>query len=104
MAYEIIKRLSTTGEHEILHKLRTSVSRSKFEKGQLHSVFKESFDAKAITSKKFLLQKLNYMYLNPVRGNYNLIEDWRDYPHSSASFYEFGNSLYFCPKHYDELE
>jgi hypothetical protein len=55
-------------------------------KGQLHKVFEESFDAKSIDNRKFFLQKLNYIHLNPVRGNYKLVNDWRDYEHSSASF------------------
>ena len=103
MAYEIIKRLSANGEHEILHKLRNGLTQSKRDKGQMHSVFRPSFDAKAITSWKFLEQKLHYIHLNPVRGNYNLIEDWRDYPHSSAGFYEFGIPGNFEPVHYHEL-
>jgi hypothetical protein len=46
---------------------------------------------------------MNYMHLNPVRGNYNLVEDWRDYPHSSAGYYEYGLPGYFRPVHYEEL-
>src|ERR1700744_2000512 len=68
MAYEIIKRLSANGEHEILQQLRNSLTQSRRDKGQMHSVFRNSFDAKAITSCKFLEQKLNYIHLNPVRG------------------------------------
>lgn len=104
MAYEIIKRLSTIGEHELLKRLRTSLSSSRILKGQLHSAFRNSFDAKAIRSDKFLEQKMKYMHLNPVRGNYNLVEDWRCYPHSSASFYEFGESSFFQPVHFHDLK
>jgi REP element-mobilizing transposase RayT len=103
MAYEIIKRLSANGEHELLKNLRGGLTNSRLLKGQLHSAFRESFDAKAIRSEKFLEQKMNYMHLNPVRGNYNLVEDWRDYPHSSAGFYEFGTPGYFEPVHFEEL-
>jgi putative transposase len=103
MAYEIIKRLSANGEHELLHTLRSSLTGSRVMKGQQHSVFRDSFDAKAITSEKFLEQKMNYMHLNPVRGNYNLVEDWREYPHSSAGFYEYGKTGYFIPVHFHEL-
>lgn len=103
MAYEIIKRLSANGQHELLKKLQGSLSTSRILKGQLHSAFRASFDAKAIRSRKFLLQKMRYMHLNPVRGNYNLVEDWRNYLHSSAGFYELGESVYFDPVHFHEL-
>jgi REP element-mobilizing transposase RayT len=103
MAYEILKRLSIKGEHELLLKLKNGLTQSRLDKGQQHCAFRESFDAKAITSGKFLNQKLRYMHLNPVRGNYNLIEDWRDYPHSSAGFYEYGQPGYFAPVHFLEL-
>lgn len=42
-------------------------------------------------------QKLNYMHLNPVRGNYRLVNDWRDYEHSSANFYELQQIRLFTP-------
>jgi REP element-mobilizing transposase RayT len=102
MAYEIINRLSSKGEHQLLNKLKGGLTGSRVLKGQLHSAFKLSFDAKAIRSEKFLDQKLNYMHLNPVRGIYNLVEDWRNYPHSSAGFYEYGNPGHFKPVHYME--
>ena len=72
-------------------------------KDQLHKVFKDSFDAKAIYMRKFLLQKIEYMHLNPVRGKWKLVEDWRYHPHSSASFYELNKIIYYQPLHYDEL-
>lgn len=50
------------------------------------------------------MQKLNYIHLNPVRGNYNLVNDWREYEHSSAGFYELQQVKYFIPVHYLELE
>ena len=87
MAYEIIKRLKENNQTEILKELQSAVT-EKEKKGQLHKVFGESFDAKSIDNKNFFLQKLNYIYLNPVRGNYKLVNDWREYEHSSAGFYE----------------
>jgi len=59
-------------------------------KAQRHRVFEESFDAKGISSEKFLLQKLNYIHRNPVSGRWNLAKDFTEYEHSSASFYETG--------------
>ncbi|MBL8017939.1 MAG: hypothetical protein JNK43_11755 [Ignavibacteria bacterium] len=88
MAYEIIKKLERQGEISILNHLKGSLSPSDARKGKLHNVFNESFDAKVIVSEKFLIQKLNYIHFNPVRGKWKLVEDYRDYEYSSAAFYE----------------
>lgn len=103
LAKAILSRLKEQGEWEMLKRLREAVSASRQEKGQHYSVFKRSFDAKAIMSRWFLEQKTNYIHMNPVRGNYNLVEDWRDYPHSSAGFYEYGLPGFFSPVHFEEL-
>jgi hypothetical protein len=66
-------------------------------------VFNNSFDAKAIFSEKFLLQKLEYIHRNPVSGKWNLVDDFTDYEHSSASFYETGQAKLFTPLHYKDL-
>jgi hypothetical protein len=57
-------------------------------KGQLHRVFEESFDAKPIYNQKFFMQKFNYIHHNPVSGKWNLVNDYTDYEHRSASFYD----------------
>ena len=36
------------------------------------------------------MQKFNYIHHNPVSGKWNLVSDYTDYEHSSASFYELG--------------
>ena len=72
-------------------------------KNQLHKAFKDSFDAKAIFSDKFLIQKLDYIHHNPVSGKWNLIKDFTEYEHSSASSYEFGIARQFTPLHYGEI-
>ena len=41
---------------------------------------------------------------NPVRGNCNLVIDWREYEHSIAGFYELKQVKHFIPLHYEELE
>ena len=103
MAYEIIKRLEANGEHGLLQLLKNSLGASRVEKGQMHKVFRNSFDAKAIRSWRFMRQKLRYMHENPVRGSYDLVDDWIYYPHSSAGYYEYGLPGYFRPAHYEEL-
>jgi len=59
--------------------------------------------AKPIYARKFLLQKINYIHLNPVKGKWKLISDWREYEHSSASVYELNKVVHYEPLHYDEL-
>ena len=104
MAYEIIKRLKETNQTAILEQSQSAVTEKEKQKGQLHKVFEESFDAKSIDNRKFFLQKLNYIHLNPVRGNYKLVNDWREYEHSSAGFYELQQTNFFIPVHYKELQ
>jgi len=104
MAYEIIARLETAKQTEILNQLASAVTEKEKSKGQKHKVFEESFDAKSIDNQKFFLQKLNYIHLNPVRNKWNLINEWREYEHSSAGFYELQRIKHFTPVHYMELE
>jgi hypothetical protein len=104
MAYEMINRLKNDNQVHILELLSKGVTLNEQKKNQLHKLFEDSFDAKSIDTPKFLEQKLNYMHLNPVRGRYRLVEDWRAYEHSSASFYEFNQSSKFTPVHYMELQ
>ncbi len=103
MAYEIIKRLQATDAGKILMQLQEGLTSKQIEKGQNHRVFEESFDAKPVYHRDFLLQKLHYIHLNPVRGKWKLVEHWEDYEHSSARFY-FKNKIEgFVPVHYEEL-
>lgn len=103
MAYEIIKKLKEMKKKRILNFLAKQVSEAEIKKGQLHKVFKSSFDAKAIFSDKFLFQKLNYIHLNPVSGKWKLAKYFTDYIHSSASYYEENKVGLYQPKHYSLL-
>ena len=58
MAYEIIKKLKENNQTEILQQLQSSVTEKEKQKGQLHKVFEESFDAKSIDNKKFFYKSL----------------------------------------------
>jgi hypothetical protein len=62
-----------------------------------------SFDAKAIFTQPFLLQKMNYIHNNPVTGKWMLAKDLVAYEHSSASFYEIQFVKHFESKHYLDL-
>lgn len=103
IAYEIVNRLEKQNETGLLNTLKSALSAREIMKGQKHKVFKESFDAKPIYSDKFLMQKINYIHYNPVKGKWNLAEDFCKYIHSSASFYEEGIAQHFIPKHYNNL-
>ena len=97
MAYEIIKGLEKKNHILLLEELHGYVKKNDLKKGQRHKVFEESFDAKECRGRKFIKQKLDYMHKNPVSKRWQLVNDFTDYPYSSASFYEKGI------KHYDRL-
>lgn len=68
MAYDLIKRLEEKGEGKVLLELKEGLTERDMTKGQKHKVFEDSFDAKPIYHRKFLLQKINYIHLNCVSG------------------------------------
>ena len=103
IAYEIVNRLEVNKEAAILELLRVSLTQREKKKGQLHKVFKQSFDAKPIFSDTLLMQKINYIHNNPASGKWNLAKDFVSYQHSSASFYELGQVQHFLPVHYRDL-
>jgi REP element-mobilizing transposase RayT len=87
LAYDIIKRLEDAKKEDLLQDLYQSVKQRERKKGQRHKVFEESFDAKQCVTMEFIEQKLNYIHHNPVKGKWNLADDFTKYPHSSAGFY-----------------
>ena len=103
IAYEIVKRLEAKGLSKILLRLKEGLTERDITKGQKHKVFEDSFDAKPIYHRKFLLQKTNYIHLNCVRGKWKLVDHWEDYEHSSARFYVKNRLDGFVPVHYEEL-
>ena len=90
MAYDIINKLEEKKEIRMLEELYSYVKTSERKKGQRHKVFEDSFEAKECYSRKFIMQKLNYINYNPVSKKWQLVEDFRNYIHSSAGFYENG--------------
>ena len=104
MSYEIINRLEIAENNVLLNHLKSLVTDREKKKGQLHIVFKDSFDAKAIYSHKFLMQKINYINNNPVSGKWMLAKDFIEYEHSSASFYEIQLVKHLRPLHYLDLQ
>jgi hypothetical protein len=90
IAYDIVSRLKGKGNHELLEVLRQGVEPQEKVKGKKHQVFRLSFDARLCYSEKMVEQKLDYIHHNPVSGKWNLVNDFCDYAHSSAAFYETG--------------
>ena len=87
LAYDIIERLQETNNDIILAKLSNAVKPSDKKRGKLHEVFEDSFDNKECFTKKFILQKLDYIHWNPCSGKWNLAACPEEYVHSSAGFY-----------------
>ncbi len=90
MAYEIIKRLQTNGESDLLLMLQNNVEAKRRANNKLHDVWKLSFDWKYCNSHKFVRQKLNYMHDNVCTGKWHLCNSPVDYIHSSAKYYITG--------------
>jgi len=92
MAYSLVKRLNEQQHTNMLNILAAACTEKERTKGQLHKVFEPSFDAKPVFALDFLHQKMDYIHHNPGIGKWRLCEEFTDYPHSSAAFYETGIS------------
>ena len=90
MAYAIIKKLRTFGKLEMLRTLEEGVQENEKKKGKKHQVFRLSFDARKCLEEKMVEQKLDYIHLNSVSGKWKLVDDFVNYKHSSAAYYELG--------------
>jgi REP element-mobilizing transposase RayT len=102
-AYEVIKRLEAQGDSKLLDRLASSVSQGGTARNQRHCVWRTSSDIKRCFNEKFVLQKLNYIHANPVRGKWMLAERSMDYPHSSAMFYHSGEERQAPVVHFHEV-
>lgn len=87
MAYEIIKRLRKANRQDILAILASKVSFLERKRKKQHRVFEISSDIKPCYSEEFLLQKLDYIHSNPVKGKWQLARSPEEFEHSSARFY-----------------
>ena len=81
MVYDIVERLQETNNDLILTRLSGAVKPSDKKRGKLHEVFEDSFDNKECFTKKFILQKLDYIHWNPVK--HGLATHPRNWPYSS---------------------
>jgi REP element-mobilizing transposase RayT len=90
IGYEIIKRLETRQQYSILKTLRHGVQLAEQQRNKKHQIWQGTFDVKECRTEAFILQKLNYMHLNPCNERWRLAEKPADYVYSSAAFYQFG--------------
>ena len=88
MAYEMVERLKISGNNDLLKRMQDAVPEEQKAIGKLHHVFEPSFDCKPCYTKKFTEQKLDYIHRNPCSGKWNLANEFTQYKHSSAAFYE----------------
>jgi REP element-mobilizing transposase RayT len=103
MAYEIVKILKENDRIDILGLLEEGVQKKELVKGKKHQVFKASFDARPCFDESMLEQKLDYIHANPVSGKWSLVDDFVDYKHSSAGFYEKDEKPFFEVIHYKDI-
>jgi len=90
LGYEIIKRLKQDGKETVLSVQKEGVLSAESKRAKLHQIWQGTFDVKECRTEKFILQKLNYMHANPCAEKWKLCENWYDYSHSSAAYYELG--------------
>jgi hypothetical protein len=104
MAYDIVKRLKQLEKLDILKGMQEGVEPNERIKGKKHQVFRLSFDARVCFNEKMLLQKLDYMHRNPVKGKWNLASDFISYQYSSAAFYETGKNDWGLVTHFKDVQ
>ncbi len=104
LAYEIIKRLENMGDATILKQLADAVTKEENNRNKKHRVFEVSSDIKPCYYESYLLQKLDYIHNNPLRGKWNLVVAPELYLHSSAAFYILNQPHPFVElTHYKEV-
>ena len=90
MAYKIVERLKAKDDTALLRRLSRHVETRRKENNKKHDVWELSFDWKKCESEEFILQKLDYFYMNQYKGKWNLCASPVDYEHSSAKYYATG--------------
>ena len=100
LAYEIRDRLIKQGDMVLLEMLKAAVRPSDAARGQEYRVFMPSSDIRECFDEAMIQQKLDYIHTNPVKGKWMLADNYLDYPHSSAGFYERGDAATVPVEHY----
>ena len=103
MAYGIVNGLKKQGKTKLLDEVANGVEAGEKRRGKKHQVFKLSFDARRCFDERMIEQKLDYIHHNPVSGKWRLVNDFVDFEHSSARFYELDEDGVVSLVHYKEL-
>jgi hypothetical protein len=103
MAYGITKRLKGQQRMDLLTRLHDSVYPSDAKRGKKHEVWEDSFDWKFCDSDEMIIEKLDYIHANPIKGRWNLVNDPADYIHSSAKYYFTGEQGMYPVTHFLQL-
>ena len=90
LAYEIPKFLAEDKKVNLINFFKKNKDKEK----AIHKVFTPRYDSLIIQSKKFFLEKLNYIHNNPCTAKWNLANNPEDYKYSSASNYILGKGAY----------
>jgi hypothetical protein len=104
MAYEIVNRLRTYNNIQLLDQMMQEVNETDKKRGKLHEVWEDSFDWKECNSREMITQKINYIHNNLCRGKWKLAENPSEYLHSSAKYYLTGNQGIYPVTDFMELE
>lgn len=57
-----------------------------------------------LPSEELIVQKINYVHANPIRGKWNLCKEFTDYKYSSAAFYYSESREWDFLTHYADAE
>lgn len=104
MAYGIVELLKQTNRNDILQQLSSWVNETDRKRHKQHEVFEPSFDKKECYTTDFIIQKLDYIHLNPCRYKIVLANKPEDYLHSSAKYYLIGEQGVYAVTHYAALQ
>jgi len=103
MAYDMVKALTELNLVKLQDFLHESVFDFEKIRGKKHQVFRPNSDIKLCYDEDIIIQKLDYIHHNPVSGKWNLVDDYIEYPHSSAAFYELGAPGHIRIFHYKDV-
>ncbi|QEC67894.1 hypothetical protein FRZ67_11505 [Panacibacter ginsenosidivorans] len=104
MAYGLVDLLKQINSKDTLLQLSSWVNDTDKKRKKQHEVFEPSFDKKECYTTDFILQKLDYIHLNPCRYKIPLADKPEDYLHSSAKYYLTGEQGIYTVTHYAALQ
>ncbi len=104
MAYELVHLLRANNQNLLLNEMQEMVNNTDRKRNKMHEVFEPSFDWKECRTEGFIVQKLQYMHLNPCKCLPRLAAMPEEYIHSSAKFYITGEQGVYPVTSYMELQ